>query len=120
MKTAQEVAELQSGVCSLHGSAFVACGFNEIAGFASKTAGLLPLNGLRHESNELASGWYLWCGEEFSDASDFFEPIHVFHLYEQDPEVAQLLGLAPGFRFLLAGGYLDVWFDERLLDLEEI
>jgi len=29
--------------------------------------------------------------------------------------VIRLLGLAPGWRFLLSGDYLDVWFDPALL-----
>ena len=61
-------------------------------------------------------GWYLWAGEELSQADDFFQSVHVLHLVNTNSEVMRFLGLAPGWRFLLAGDYEDVWFDETLLD----
>jgi hypothetical protein len=61
------------------------------------------------------TGWYIWFGEEFSTAPDFFVPLHVSHVYDNHPELIRLLGLGPGYRFLLAGIYLDVWFDPALL-----
>ncbi len=88
-------------------------------GFASSTEGRLPINGLRHPPGGGASGWYIWCGEEFSDASDFFVPLHARHVYERHPELIRLLGLPPGYRFLVAGDYLDIWYDSSLVDLEQ-
>ncbi len=60
-------------------------------------------------------GWYLWAGEEFSWDADFFQPVHVEHLRLWRPEVSQYLALPPGWRFLIAPGYEDVWYDEGLL-----
>ena len=37
------------------------------------------------------------------------------HFVEIGPEATRFLGLAPGFRFLTDGQYVDVWFDEALL-----
>ena len=45
----------------------------------------------------------------------FFVPLHVVHLDEWCPEVKKYLGLPPGWRFLIAEGHEDVWFDESLL-----
>jgi hypothetical protein len=78
---------------------------------------MIPINGLRHPVVGETSGWYIWCGRIFSDAPDFFAPLHTFHLYEDYPEIAHLLGLPPGYRFLLAGDSLDVWFDASLLNV---
>jgi hypothetical protein len=39
------------------------------------------------------------------------------HLVERLPAVANLLGLPPGYRFLLADAYEEVWFDENLLNV---
>jgi len=114
-----EVIERQQALCKEHGSEFVLATPDEIAGFASRTSGRAPLNGLRHPNDASSSGWYFWCGEDFSQDNDFFQPIHLSHLYENFPEIAPLLGLEPGFRFLAAGHHLDVWFDEKLLDLKE-
>jgi hypothetical protein len=118
-KQAQDALVLQREVCQKYNSPLVQSDAHDILGFASRTVGLVPMNGLRHPATASTTGWYLWFGEEFSEASDFFEPIHVSHVYEQYPETKALLGLAPGFRFLSAGTHLDVWFDEHLLITKE-
>ena len=86
-------------------------------GFALSTKGKPPINGLRHPPHGDTNGWYVWCGEEFSQQRDFFQPLHARHVYEDLPEVTKLLGLPAGYRFLLAGNYLDVWYDPSLLDV---
>lgn len=78
---------------------------------------LMPLNGLRHPREGNASGWFLWAGEEFPDADDAFQPHHAQHLLDSFPEIAPYLSLPPGWRFLLAPGYEDIWFDENLLNI---
>ena len=79
---------------------------------------LQPINGLRHPITPNATGWYVWSGEEFSDADDFFKPYCVKHLIERRPEILKYLGLPPGHRFLIDNkGYEDVWMDENLLDV---
>ncbi|MFV1457974.1 DUF4262 domain-containing protein, partial [Bacillus mycoides] len=52
---------------------------------------------------------------------DFFLPLHVQHIDEWAPEIKKYLGLPPGWRFLIAGDYEDVWYDPNLFDedLEE-
>ena len=79
------------------------------------SSGKFPLNGLRHPPEGDTCGWYLWSGEEMSQAHDYFQPLHVFHLIERCPEVIPYLGLPAGWRFLIAGDYEDVWFDPALL-----
>jgi hypothetical protein len=86
-------------------------------GFALTTLGLTPLNGLRHPEAADTNGWYLWAGEVRSEADDFFSPLHTDHLLEICPEALTFLGLPPGYRFLKAGDYLDIWFDASLLDI---
>jgi hypothetical protein len=99
-----------------YGSSFVETGPADIAGVAKNVAeGLMPLNGLRHPPTEATSGWYIWAGPELSQADDFFEPVHVEHLNALRPEAIEFLGLEPGWRFLLAPGHVDVWFDASLL-----
>ncbi|HEY1216728.1 MAG TPA: hypothetical protein VGE93_24145 [Bryobacteraceae bacterium] len=105
----------QKQLCTRYQATFTPSHETVNSGFARSTQGLLPLNGLRHVPVNGTTGWYLWCGETFSDAPDFFQPVHTLHIYEQYPEVAELLGLPPGYRFLKAREYLDVWFDPNLL-----
>ena len=77
--------------------------------------GVVPVNGLRHSPEGDTTGWYIWAGEEMSTAPDFFKPLHVEHLQEWCPDIQKYLGLPPGWRFLVANDYEDVWYDESLL-----
>jgi hypothetical protein len=112
-----KIEEAQQTLCARYVAVFVNTPPDDKVGFATATAGLTPINGLRHPPTVGTSGWYIWCGESFSEAADFFEPLHAAHIYEALPVATHLLGLPPGYRFLLAGDYLDVWYDEKLLDV---
>jgi hypothetical protein len=79
---------------------------------------LWPLNGLRHPPRDDTSGWYIWAGNELPADADFFRPLHIAHIHEWRPLAAAYLGLGPGWRFLIADGYEDVWFDEALLNVD--
>lgn len=74
-----------------------------------------PVHGLRHPPEGGTSGWYVWSGD-LSDAPDFFQPWHASHLIAACPELAHLLSLPPGSRFLIAPDHEDVWEDPALLD----
>lgn len=76
-----------------------------------------PLNGLRHPPGAHSCGWYIWSGKVLSQDPDFFVPVHATHLFESRPEVSQYLGLPPGWRFLIAPNYEDVWRDDSLLNI---
>jgi hypothetical protein len=95
---------------------FVATSGGDIVGISRNVReGALPINGLRHPPAGEASGWYIWAGGEPSASDDFFVPLHAAHLDEWCPEVLRYLGLAPGWRFQIAPGHEDVWFDPSLL-----
>ena len=79
-----------------------------IVGVALATLGSVPINGLRHLASGTTTGWYIWCGEELSDAPGFFTPLCVEHVLDKLPEVADFLEPPPGTRFLLAGPYKNV------------
>lgn len=111
------IEEAQRALCRRFDATFVSTAPDDKIGFARSTMGRTPIHGLRHPVTPGTSGWYLWCGEAYSDSADFFEPHHARHIYEDMPEVGRLIGLPPGYRFLLAGDYLDVWYDEKLLDV---
>ncbi|MBC7863372.1 MAG: hypothetical protein IAF38_10380 [Bacteroidia bacterium] len=107
-------------ICEKYRSGFLATPFNSFIGIALETfeKKLLPINGLRHPIQSAhSSNWYIWCGEEFSQAGDFFKPVHTEHLVEMCPSIIKYLGLNPGWRFLQAGDYEDVWFDASLLNI---
>lgn len=83
-------------------------------GIALNTTNRLPMNGLRHAPHGDTSGWYIWGGEGFPSGDDAFSPLHTIHLVNYIPEVIKFLGLPPGYRFLISGDYVDVWFDASL------
>lgn len=106
----------QQTLCEEWGSPYMPAGPHLKIGIASNVReGIFPINGLRHNPGGSLSGWYIWAGEELSQAEDFFLPLHIEHLDEWCPAVKRFLGLGPGWRFLLAPGHEDVWFDPSLL-----
>lgn len=78
-------------------------------------SGARPINALRIRPTPDTSGWYIWAGEEWSDADDFFVPLHGDHLSEWLPLILPYLGLPPGSRVLIAENHEDVWQDSALL-----
>ena len=111
-----DLEEIQIDVCRKYDAVFQASNPSSKLGISDNfRSGEKPLNGLRHNPEANTCGWYIWAGEEFSDAPDFFKPLHVSHLIETLPIVLPYLGLAPGWRFLIAEDYVDVWFDAKLL-----
>ena len=104
-------------VCDRVGADFLASPDGLVVGLADNArTGLTPLNGLRTEPAGNATGWFIWGGTSFSQADDFFKPVHVAHLMELCPDVLPYFGLPPGWRFLVEGAYEDIWFDRSLLD----
>ncbi|KRF31683.1 hypothetical protein ASG93_04925 [Paenibacillus sp. Soil787] len=109
--------ESQQIICVKYGAAFLESDLNEKLGIAlNMRDNLFPINGLRHKPENGTCGWYIWAGDGFSEDPDYFVPIHVRHIDEWDPKLKKYLGLGPGWRFLIADDYEDVWFDQSLLD----
>ncbi|WP_285060263.1 immunity protein Imm33 domain-containing protein [Pedobacter ginsengisoli] len=105
-------------ICQRFNSPFVEAGRHLKVGISKNVLeGAWPLNGMRHPLEGDTTGWYIWSGEDFSQAPDFFVPMHVEHLEQICPSVLKYLGLAPGWRFLIAEDYEDVWEDLTLLDI---
>ncbi|NRD79726.1 hypothetical protein HPT25_20420 [Bacillus sp. BRMEA1] len=107
----------QIKICNKYGAEYFPAENNLKLGVATNVKeGKVPINGLRLYSEEGTSGWFIWAGEEFSEDPDFFVPLHIAHIDEWDPNIKKYLGLAPGWRFLIADDYEDVWFDQEMLD----
>ena len=113
-----DVEASQLETCRKHGVECVPSDLNSKLGVSDNFfSGELPLNGLRHPLSGDTCGWYLWAGETLSDATDFFKPLHVSHLLERNAAIMRFLSLPPGWRFLVANDYEDVWFDSTLLEI---
>jgi hypothetical protein len=111
----RSIVDLQRALCDRYGAPWVSAPDHLKVGIARNVrTGLQSLNGLRHPAQGDTTGWYIWAGDELSTAPDFFEPVHVVHLAEWCPAALKFLGLAPGWRFLKAADYEDVWEDSTL------
>ena len=81
-----------------------------------------PINGQREpfdtEYDKLA-GWWIWNGERVTSQASFsgleWHNLHAAHLVDYCPDVLPYLGLPPGWRFLIAPDYEDVWHEPSLL-----
>jgi hypothetical protein len=108
----------QIEICRKFGAVFMPSPEGSRAGVAGNVCqGMLPINGLRHPPEGETSGWFIWAGESICEEDGWFKPVHVEHLVEWCPQVIKYLGLSPGWRFLIADGYEDVWFDSALLNI---
>ena len=76
---------------------------DSMVGIALETIGKMPINGLRHNPEKNTNGWYIWCGEELSEADNFFSPLCKKHIKKYLPEIEEYLDLPPGYRFLVDG-----------------
>jgi hypothetical protein len=112
------IEEEQKKICRRFGAEYISSSDSLKVGISLNVRDkVVPINGLRHKPEGDTTGWYIWAGEEFSDDEDFFKPLHIAHLDDWCPQIKKYLGLAPGWRFLIAGDYEDVWFDESLLEV---
>lgn len=109
----------QKEVCNKYSAEYIPSFKNFKVGISKNIRdGIMPINGLRHPIEGDTTGWYIWAGEEYSEDSDFFLPLHVEHLKDWCPLVIKYLGLPPGYRFLITDdGYEDVWEDDSLLKI---
>ena len=82
----------------------------EMVALAMSTLGQMPVHGARVERPENGTiSWFFHCGE-FSDAADFYQPVHATHLQTMLPLVLRYLQLPPGTRFIIDDkGFEDVW-----------
>ncbi|MCF6442119.1 hypothetical protein L1077_22080 [Pseudoalteromonas luteoviolacea] len=107
----------QVDICAKFDAEYTPCNSKEKLGIAIETIGKLPINGLRHVAENGTCGWYIWCGEEWSDEADFFKPLYVSHIDKYLPQIVPYLALPPGHRFLIADGYEDIWQDLALIGI---
>lgn len=106
----------QKAVCERFNVPFCECDLSLKVGVSRNIrSGEQPINALRLHPTLETSGWFLWAGETWSDADDFFVPLHGDHLNEWLPLILPYLGLPPGWRVLVTENYEDVWEDSGLL-----
>lgn len=106
--------ETQEDLCARFGVASSTPNAGEKLGIAIATIGALPIHGMRILLDGTC-GWFIWAGAEPSSDEDFYQPLCVHHIAAYLPSVEPYLALPPGYRFLIADDYEDVWFDPELL-----
>jgi hypothetical protein len=109
----ETLEEHQRRICGAYGAAFDPPLPGSKVGIALQTLGRLPIHGVRLPPTETTCGWYLYAGEEWSDAADFYQPLCVEHLMKYCEAALPFLGLPPGWRFMTDGqGFVDVWSED--------
>jgi hypothetical protein len=112
-----EVTESQQAVCARAGVSPDPPAVDSKVGLGPM--GESPVNGLRHPVVGDTCGWYIWTGGAIDEHdSSFFRPLHLRHVVGAHPEVVPYLALPPGWRFQIAAGYEDIWFDGSILRIE--
>jgi hypothetical protein len=116
MNETTAIKDAQTSICEKYGTVFCESpDFMKVGISRNVKGGARPVNGLRHPIEGDTTGWYIWGGEEYSEDPDFFIPLHVEHIKDWCPMILKYLGLPPGWRFLVAENYEDVWEDKSLL-----
>ncbi len=77
---------------------------------ALSTLGRMPVYGTRVAPPDGGNiSWFFHCGE-YSEAEDFYQPVHARHLSEMLPLVVKYLHLPVGTKLIVDDrGYEDVW-----------
>ncbi|MFO0848038.1 MAG: hypothetical protein U0871_05710 [Gemmataceae bacterium] len=109
---ADPAAELQRRTCQAFGAGFDPPAPGTKVGIALRTLDRIPVHGVRLAPTETTCGWYIYAGDEWSDAPDFYQPLCVEHVADCCPAAVPFLGLPPGWHFLTDGnGFADAWRD---------
>ncbi|MDQ9021403.1 hypothetical protein RFI02_09830 [Acinetobacter sichuanensis] len=106
----QKLAMSQQQICEKYHSKWNPIKPNEMVAIALQTLGQQPINASRVILREGETiSWFIFCGE-YSDAVDFYQPMHASHLDQYLPQVIPYLALDHGFNFIIDNeGYEDVW-----------
>ncbi|MDK2127072.1 immunity protein Imm33 domain-containing protein [Parachitinimonas caeni] len=107
-----EITTEQRDVCAKYNSPEFEIDEGGMVAVALSSIGKNPIYGTRIEKPENGNvSWFFYCGD-YSEAPDFFQPIHTSHLDEILPSVKKYLFLSPGFKFIIDDeGYEDVWME---------
>ena len=113
---AETLEELQRRICEAYGAEFTPPSPGSKLGIALQTMDRTPINAVRHQPRGTTCGWYIFAGDEWSDATDFYQPLCVEHMDEYCKIAQPLLALPPGWWFHTDGkGNYGASFDEILL-----
>lgn len=106
----ESLHELQQRICRTYGAGFEPPPPHSKVGIALHTLDRIPIHGVRLPPTETTCGWYIYAGDEWSDADDFYSPLCVEHLPEYCKHALPFVCLPPGWQFMTDGmGFVDVW-----------
>ena len=104
------INDKQQQICARHG--LPAQAPETMVALATASLDQSPIYGTRIDLPENGTiSWFIHCGE-YSDAADFYQPLHTAHLQELLPHVLDYLALPSGAKFIIdRDGYEDVWME---------
>jgi len=100
----------QLNICSKYQSKIIPYADDERVAIALSCLGKQPIVGARiYPRPDEPISWFFYCGE-YSDAVDFYQPIHLCHAIQLMPEIKDYLCLDYGYKIIIdKSGYEDVW-----------
>ncbi len=114
--TADANSVLQMQVCERLKVDFVGSPAENMIGLGEPfDAACGSVHGLRRQINANETGWYIWTGDYVQEDVGFFYFVRVEEFSSLCPAAVPYLGLAPGWRFTIKPGKLDVRFDRTLV-----
>jgi hypothetical protein len=117
---AETLEDLQRRVCKAYGAEYTPPAPGSKVGIALQTMGRAPIHAVRHPPTATTCGWYIFAGDEWSDAPNFYQPLCVEHLAEYCKFALPFLALPPGWWFHTDGqGQYGASFDPKLLQTED-
>lgn len=110
------ILEIQKECCDHYDEELVPVKLDQLVVVsAGVLKGNTPIEGVRYESPDHMSGWWL-SDDDYDGNIDSLETVHFLHIIEKRPDLATYMGLPYGYRFLLGAAKDHVWFDNGILD----
>lgn len=108
----ESLLDLQQRICRTFGAAFDPPAQRSKVGIALHTLDRVPIHGVRLMPTDTTSGWYIYAGDAWSNADDFYQPLCVEHLGKYCKFALPFICLPPGWHFMTDHmGFIDVWYD---------
>jgi len=104
----------QFNICRKYQSKIIPYADDERVAIALSCLGKQPIYGARiYPRSDEPISWFFYCGE-YSDATDFYQLIHLCHAIKLMPEIESYLCLDYGYKIIIdKSGYEDVWREQQ-------
>ena len=119
MNKKNNLIDIQKECCSHYEAVYSPVGSEQMVAISEGVyEGQNPVEGIRYNSPEHMSGWWLTTDSYRGDINSI-KTVHFKHIAESRPDLAVYMALPTGYRFSLGGENQHVWFDETVATAPE-